>query len=80
MKLLLVTCTIGIFGLRGEVAVSEQTAHRAHFVGSERCKLFHVRQFNIWKRTHRANVVCDPKEHPDAVLGDFAHPDPYLPQ
>jgi hypothetical protein len=23
-----------------------------------------------------ANVVRDPREHPEAVLGDFAHPDP----
>lgn len=25
-----------------------------------------------------ANVVRDPKEHPDAVLGDFSHPDPVV--
>jgi len=25
-----------------------------------------------------ANVVRDPKEHPDAVLADFLHPDPLV--
>jgi hypothetical protein len=28
------------------------------------------------KQTRMANVVRDPCEHPEAVLGDFAHPDP----
>jgi len=71
MKFLLLTCTIAMFGLQGEVAVSEQTPHSAHFVGSESCKSCHVQQFNGWKRTRMANVVRDPREHPEAVLGDF---------
>ncbi len=70
----LATCAIAIFGLQSEGAVSEQTPHSFHFVGSESCKTCHVRQFNGWKQTR--NVVRNPKEHPDAVLGDFVHPDP----
>ncbi len=26
-----------------------------------------------------ANVIQDPKQHPEAVLGDFSHPDPARP-
>jgi len=51
----------------------------AHFVGSESCKGCHAEAFNGWKQTRMANVVRDPKEHPDAVLGDFAHDDPLRP-
>ena len=76
MKFLLATCAVAIFALRGEIAVAEQSAHPAHFVGSESCRLCHLQQFNGWKQTRMANVVRDPKEHPDAVLGDFVHPDP----
>jgi hypothetical protein len=48
----------------------------AHYVGSEACKKCHLDVYNGWKQTRMANVVRDPREHPDAVLGDFAHPDP----
>lgn len=50
----------------------------SHFVGSEACKRCHEEQFNGWKKTRMANVVRDPRLHPDAVLGDFAHPNPLL--
>jgi predicted CXXCH cytochrome family protein len=49
---------------------------KAHFVGSESCKSCHLVQYNGWKKTRMANVVLDPKEHPEAVLGDFVHDDP----
>lgn len=48
---------------------------KAHFVGSESCKGCHEAQYNGWKKTRMANVVQDPKEHPEAVLGDFANED-----
>jgi predicted CXXCH cytochrome family protein len=48
----------------------------AHFVGSESCKGCHAKEYQGWKQTRMANVVQDPKEHPDAVLGDFTHADP----
>ena len=76
MKLLLAILTSAVFGLGGAVAVSGQGAHQAHFVGSESCRSCHAQQFNGWMQTRMANVVRDPKEHPDAVLGDFVRPDP----
>lgn len=48
----------------------------ARFVGSEACKSCHLKIYNSWRQTRMANVVRDPRQHPEAVLGDFAHPDP----
>ncbi|HZP03739.1 MAG TPA: cytochrome c3 family protein [Terracidiphilus sp.] len=52
------------------------TPVHAHFVGSESCKRCHERVYNAWKTTRMANVVRDPKVHPEAVLGDFTNPEP----
>jgi predicted CXXCH cytochrome family protein len=48
----------------------------AHFVGSASCQTCHAKEYNGWKQTRMANVVRDPIEHPEAVLGDFTHPAP----
>jgi predicted CXXCH cytochrome family protein len=50
----------------------------SHYVGSQACKSCHEDQFARWTKTKMANVVRDPKEHPDAVLPDFSKPDPLL--
>ena len=47
-----------------------------HFTGSDSCKSCHLQQYNGWKKTRMANVIQDPKLHPEAVLGDFTHSDP----
>lgn len=57
------------------LGMSAQEA-KPHFVGSESCKRCHANEYNNWKKTRMANVVRDPKEHPEAVLGDFEHEDP----
>ena len=49
---------------------------KSHFTGSESCRKCHAKEFNGWKQTRMANIVRDPKLHPEAVLGDFKHPDP----
>ena len=49
---------------------------KAQFVGSGTCKGCHAAAYNGWAKTRMANVVLDPKLHPEAVLGDFTHPDP----
>ena len=53
-----------------------QTPATAHYVGSNACEHCHVADYKGWKQTRMANVVRDPKEHPEAVLADFTHPDP----
>jgi predicted CXXCH cytochrome family protein len=47
-----------------------------HFVGSAACKSCHAAAYDGWRQTRMANVIRDPKLHPDAVLGDFTHDDP----
>ncbi|MGI8772622.1 MAG: cytochrome c3 family protein [Acidobacteriaceae bacterium] len=49
---------------------------KAHFIGSESCRKCHAATYDGWKQTRMARVVQDPKLHPEAVLGDFSHPDP----
>lgn len=41
------------------------------FVGSEQCQSCHLDIYTRWERTLMANVLQDPRTHPDAVLGDF---------
>ncbi len=49
---------------------------QAQFVGSAACQKCHADQFSGWQTTRMANVVRNPAQHPEAVLGDFTHPDP----
>ena len=46
------------------------------FLGSESCRSCHQKEYDGWKQTRMANVVRDPRQHPEAVLGDFNSPDP----
>ena len=50
----------------------------AQYVGSASCKSCHAEIYERWKKTPMANVVRDPREHPDAIIPDFAKPDPLL--
>ena len=55
-----------------------QASTTARYVGSQACERCHATQYAGWKQTRMANVVRDPAEHPDAVLGDFTHADPLV--
>jgi predicted CXXCH cytochrome family protein len=48
------------------------------YVGSAACGRCHAPIFDRWKRTRMANVVRDPREHPEAIIGDFTQPNPLL--
>ena len=50
----------------------------AHYVGSGACKDCHKDIYARWKETRMANVVRDPREHPDAIIPDLSKPDPLL--
>jgi predicted CXXCH cytochrome family protein len=50
----------------------------AHFVGSAACKECHAEVFARWSKTKMANVVRDPKVHPEAIIPDFSKADPLL--
>jgi predicted CXXCH cytochrome family protein len=50
----------------------------AHYVGSAACQKCHGDIYNRWRQTLMANVVRDPKEHPEAIIPDLAHADPMV--
>ena len=50
----------------------------AHYTGSAACQNCHEDIYTRWAKTKMANVVRDPKEHPDAVIPDFSKSDPLL--
>jgi predicted CXXCH cytochrome family protein len=56
-------------------ALSAQTAQ---FTGSSACKTCHPATYERWSKTRMANVVRDPKVHPEAIIPDFSKPDPAL--
>jgi predicted CXXCH cytochrome family protein len=54
-----------------EAAVQQRVSSSAHYVGSESCQKCHAAIYEHWKKTPMANVVRDPKVHPDAILPDL---------
>jgi len=48
------------------------------YAGSAACKTCHPAVYQRWSKTRMANVVRDPKVHPDAILPDFSKPDPLV--
>ena len=67
--------------LTAVVAWAAQTpapAGPAAYVGSQACQRCHAPTYERWSKTRMANVVRDPKAHPDAVLPDFSKSDPLL--
>jgi predicted CXXCH cytochrome family protein len=59
-------------------AMAEQANSDRHYVGSMECKSCHAGIYERWQKTPMANVVRDPREHPDAIIPDFSKPDPLL--
>ena len=51
---------------------------QARYVGSTTCRACHAAVYERWSKTRMANVVADPKQHPEAVLPDFSKPDPLV--
>ena len=47
-------------------------ASTAHYAGSQSCKKCHAEIYEHWRKTPMANVVRDPREHPDAIIPDLA--------
>ncbi|GEM_PF-170661 len=50
----------------------------AHYTGSTSCKTCHSDLYERWSKTPMANVVRDPREHPDAIIPDLSKPDPLV--
>src|SRR5581483_3966424 len=54
------------------------SAQSSQYVGSKACQTCHAATYERWKKTRMANIVVDPKEHPDAIIPDLSKPDPQL--
>lgn len=54
-----------------EARVEQKIASSAHYVGSQSCQSCHSTIYESWKKTPMANVVRDPREHPDAIIPDL---------
>jgi predicted CXXCH cytochrome family protein len=48
------------------------------YVGSEKCGTCHAAIYQRWQKTRMANVVRDPRTHPEAILPDLTKPDPLV--
>ena len=60
------------------VAAATASQSGATYVGSQSCRRCHTATYERWSKTRMANVVTDPKAHPEVVLPDFSKPDPLL--
>ncbi|MEZ5292855.1 MAG: cytochrome c3 family protein [Vicinamibacterales bacterium] len=50
----------------------------AAYVGSAACATCHRSIYDRWAKTRMANVVRDPKVHPDAIIPDLSVPNPLV--
>ena len=48
----------------------------AHYVGSVACKNCHEAIYQRWRKSRMANVVRDPREHPEAIIPDLSKAGP----
>ena len=68
-----------IAALASEPPVIEQgRISRAHYAGSVACKNCHEAIYDRWSKSRMANVVRDPRQHPDAIMPDLSKPDPLV--
>ena len=57
----------------GDIATEQATAViGAHYVGSQACQGCHQEIYARWWKTRMANIVRDPKIHPDAIIPDLS--------
>lgn len=54
-----------------EIADQNQALSKAHYMGSESCEKCHAAIYARWKKTPMANIVRDPRQHPDAIIPDL---------
>src|SRR6476659_2241698 len=60
------------------LARAQAPARTPAYVGSSECRVCHTAVYDRWKKTRMANVVRDPKEHPDAIIPDLTKPNPVV--
>jgi predicted CXXCH cytochrome family protein len=62
-----------------DIAAQQATSvQAAHYVGSQACQSCHQDIYARWQKTAMANIVRDPKIHPDAIIPDLSKADPEI--
>lgn len=56
----------------GEERTEQSALDSAHYVGSQSCQTCHKEIYDRWEKTPMANVVRDPREHPEAIIPNLA--------
>jgi predicted CXXCH cytochrome family protein len=69
---------IAVCALASFAAHAQRVEGSGGYTGSAACKDCHRSQYDRWQKTRMANVIVDPKQHPEAVLGDFTHANPLV--
>lgn len=69
---------LAVVFLMAPLCGAQPSTPKAHYVGSQSCEKCHAEVYAGWKQTRMANVVRDPKTHPEAVLADFTHANPLV--
>jgi predicted CXXCH cytochrome family protein len=62
---------VGYLRSLGGRAAATRAPARAAYVGSAACRSCHAAIYQRWSRTPMANVVRDPRVHPEAILPDL---------
>jgi len=70
-KLVLFIRSLGLLS-KEQHAEQASTANSPRYVGSQSCEKCHAQIYEHWRKTPMANVVRDPREHPDAVIPDLS--------
>jgi len=70
------TGIIMAFLVAPSLAHAQAISRTPAYVGSAECRVCHTAVYDRWKKTRMANVIRDPKEHPDAIIPDLSKPDP----
>ena len=74
---LLATCVLAQDAVTAR-ALPQNAPKQRSYVGSQSCMNCHAQIYERWKKTPMANVVRDPREHPEAILPDLAKADPLV--
>src|SRR5438445_11820936 len=67
-----VTSVVGAQAAAPGLQPQTQIQSTARYVGSGACQACHADIYARWQKTPMANVVRDPREHPEAIIPDLA--------
>jgi hypothetical protein len=69
---------VALFVLPPTASAQSPEGPNVSYVGSNACQNCHPAIYARWSKTRMANVVRDPKTHPEAILPDLTKPDPLV--